>query len=136
MTPPIVVYHGTDGLTASIIAASGMLPSSKAGMLGPGIYFAKWEKARDFGLEDAERVKRNERGCVVRVILTAATCKEMTVADVCTCGCARAFVDHNVHHGASFNMTFVPDNSLPATRRAEWCVRTPDIVVVDGIFKL
>lgn len=134
MTPPLVLYHGTDAATAALIGAAGMLPSAKAGMLGPGMYFAKWDKAAQFAREDADRVVRTTPGCVLRAILAPAPTRTMTVADVCTCGCARAFVDHNGRHAVGTDVTFVPDNSLPATRRAEWCVRNPDVVLVDGVF--
>ena len=33
-------------------------------------------------------------------------------------------------------VTYVADNSLPATRRAEWCIRNPDCILVDGLFVL
>jgi hypothetical protein len=136
MTPPIVLYHGTDVVTAGIIAASGMLPTAKVGMLGPGMYFARWDKARDFATETAERVRREPPGCVVRAIVQADSVREMTSGDVCTCGCAKTYVDHNGHHGTGADITFVPDNSLPATRRAEWCIRNPDCILVDGLFDI
>jgi hypothetical protein len=134
MTPPLVLYHGTDAAAAALIGAVGMLPSAKAGMLGPGMYFAKWDKAAQFAREDADRVVRTTPGCVLRAIVAPAPTRTMTAADVCTCGCARAFVDHNGRHAAGTDITHVPDNSLPATRRAEWCVRNPDVVLVDGVF--
>jgi hypothetical protein len=136
MTPPLVLYHGTDAATAALIATAGMLPSAKGGMLGPGMYFAKWDKAAQFAREDADRVARAVPGAVCRVILLDAPTRTMTVDDVCTCGCARPYVDHNGRHAAGTAVTYVPDNSLPATRRAEWCVRNPDVVIVDGIFDL
>jgi hypothetical protein len=136
MSPPIVLYHGTDVSTAGIIAATGMLPTAKVGMLGPGMYFARWDKALDFATETAERVRRDPPGCVVRAIIQADSVREMTAADVCTCGCAKTYVDHNGHHAAGTAITFVPDNSLPATRRAEWCVRNPDCILVDGLFDI
>jgi hypothetical protein len=136
MTPPIVLYHGTDVVTAGIIATTGMLPAAKGGMLGPGMYFARWDKAHNFALETAERVRREPPGCVVRAIIQADSVREMTSADVCTCGCAKMYVDHNGHHGTGHCVTYVADNSLPATRRAEWCIRNPDCILVDGLFVL
>ena len=134
MTPPLVLYHGTDAATAALIATAGMLPSAKGGMLGPGMYFAKWDKALQFAREDADRVARPVPGAVIRVVLLPASTRTMTAADVCTCGCARPYVDHNGCIAGSVDVTFVPDNSLPATRRAEWCVHNPDVVLVDGVF--
>jgi hypothetical protein len=134
MHPPLVLYHGTDAVAASIIGASGMLPNAKTGMLGPGMYFARWDKASDFAVKDAERVARPVPGCVIRVISSVASCREMTLTDVCQCGCAKAFVDHTGHYGRGQDATYVPDNSLPATKRAEWCIRNPETILVDGVF--
>ena len=48
--------------------------------------------------------------------------------------CAKLYVDHggfwNVREG--FDSLLVPDNSLPATRVAEWCVADADRVRVVG----
>jgi hypothetical protein len=135
--PPIVIYHGTDAAAAAAIAASTFMPSAKPGMmLGAGLYFAGWDKASQFAEEDADRKPRPTPGKVLRCLLAGSTaCTTMTGSMVCKCGCGRAFVDHTGEHGASTKVTFVPDNSLPATRRAEWCVRDPGCVFVDGMFQ-
>jgi hypothetical protein len=132
--PPLVMYHGTDADAAAAIAATGFLPSTKIGMLGPGIYFAQWDKAVQFSAEDANRKKRSEPGKVLRCYAFPKNCVTMTADKICTCGCGQPYVDHNVVHAAGAEATFVPDHSLPATRRAEWCVRNPDCIMVDAVF--
>jgi hypothetical protein len=136
-TPPLVVYHGTDADAAATIAATWFLPSTKVGsMLGPGIYFAQWDKAVQFSVEDADRKKRPQLGKVLRCYAFPKQCVTMTADKICTCGCGQPYVDHNVVHAAGAEATFVPDHSLPATRRAEWCIRNPDCIMVDAVFQV
>jgi hypothetical protein len=123
-TPPLVLYHGTNAGEA--ISTAGMLkPSTTPGMLGFGVYLARWDKASTFGAE------------VVRCIVFPDPVRVMTASDVCTCGCGKAFVDHATAHGKGYRTTYIPDNSLPATRRAEWCIRDPmEAIVLDGLFEV
>ncbi len=134
MTPPRVLYHGTDTASADSIAVAGMLPSAKSGMLGPGIYLAKIQKAVKFTKETAERVVRGQQGLVVRVIAFPQSTIEMERDKRCECGCDKPFVDHLGKAGAIAEASYIPDNSMPATRHAEWCIRNPDCLLVDGLF--
>ena len=118
------------------IAEVGLLASTGPSMLGPGVYLAKWDKATSFATHDASNTARSEHGVVVRCIaFTGSTCT-MARDMVCTCGCGVPFVDHQTHYGKGYRTTYVPDHSLPATRRAEWCIRDPAAIVCDGIFTL
>ena len=135
-TPPIALYHGTAASNAAFIAEAGLFPSTDVGMLGYGIYLAKWDKAASFAVRDAENVSRGEPGVVIRCVVFPGPTWTMTRDMVCTCGCGRQFVDHNTHHAKATQTTYIPDNSLPATRRAEWCVREPSAVICDGVFSM
>ena len=134
-TPPLVLYHGTAYTSAAAIATGGFKLGN--GMLGPGVYVSKWDKAERFMRETADRLPRAEPGAIVRLLLFAApsAMKTMTVDDVCGCAqCAaqpKPFVDHDGVAGRSKPVTFVADNSLPATRNAEWCVRDTSLLMVD-----
>ncbi len=130
MKPPLVVYHGTSVDAGNYIATAGF-QSGPRSMLGPGVYFGKFDKALDFAFHDAANAPRALPGIVVRTYVFVDTCLTMTRETVCTCGCEKPFVDHDAKHGQDFDATFVPDNSLPATRRAEWCVRDPRKCFVD-----
>jgi hypothetical protein len=127
-TPPLVLYHGTSKAATQSIATAGLLPTAKPGMLGPGIYLARWDKASTF-VDKAG-------GVLVRCIVFPGPTYVMCQEDVCTCGCGQAYVDHHTHHGKGFTTTYVADDSLPATKRAEWCVRDPAAVLVDGSFDI
>ena len=136
-TPPLVLYHGTSAAAATAIATTGFKLGN--GMLGPGVYVSKWDKAERFMHETADHVARTEPGAVVRVLLfaTPSAMKIMTAEDVCACaacvssGQPKPFVDHAGQAGRAKPVTFVPDNSLPATRNAEWCVRDTSLIMVD-----
>ena len=131
-TPPVALYHGTAAGTAALVAESGLVASTCPGMLGTGIYLAKWDKAASFAVRDAGNITRGDKGVVIRCVVFLGTTCVMTRDMVCTCGCGGAFVDHGTHYGKGTQTTYVPDNSLPATRRAEWCVRDPAAILVDG----
>jgi len=135
MSPPLVLYHGTSGPAAARIASAGFMPGMKPAMLGCGIYLARFDKAHDFAVETSDRKVREPCGAVVRVLVFAPSCTTMTRDKTCTCGCAQAFVDHEGKLAEGTAMTFVPDDSLPATRRAAWCVRDHSCVLVDGPFQ-
>lgn len=133
--PPLVLYHGTSVETAHVIARAGrLLPAAGPAMLGPGVYLARWDKAVSFSEHDAMGMARLGESRVLRCIVFAPKMFTMTRECVCVCGCGKSFVDHANHYGAEHDMTYVPDNSLPATRRAEWCVRRTDNVIVDCMF--
>ena len=130
MKPPLVLYHGTTIDAGNLIATYGFKTGAKS-MLGEGIYFAKFEKALDFAFHDSSNVAREHPGAVVRTYVFIDSCATMTADKLCTCGCDKPFVDHQGKHGEASDATFVPDNSLPATKRAEWCVRDPSKCFVD-----
>jgi hypothetical protein len=130
MKPPLVLYHGTTIDAGNQIATYGFKAGAKS-MLGDGVYFAKFEKALDFAFHDSSNVVREQPGAVVRTYVFIDSCFTMTADKPCTCGCEKPFVDHHGKHGETSDATFVPDNSLPATRRAEWCVRDPRKCFVD-----
>lgn len=142
-TPPLVLYHGTGASAVASILRSGLKPGpgSDRAMLGPGIYLARWNKAKDFANHTVDNIERVEPGAVLRVAVCAAGgsntdrfVRTLTAEDICTCGCARAFCDHNGSLGKAFPVVAVPDNAGSATRRAEWCVRRPEmLLVLDGI---
>ncbi len=127
-TPPLVLYHGTGLSYVEPILRLGLKPGgdSDSAMLGPGIYLARWDKARDFAFHTVDNIPRMEPGVVFRVIVCGAasegTVLVLTADHVCLCGCARAFVDHTGVQGRGYAVTAVPDNAGSATRRAEWCV--------------
>jgi hypothetical protein len=136
-TPPLVLYHGTDAGAVPGILKHGLVPCPKsAGMLGAGVYFARWDKAKDFALQDASNERRAVPGVVIRAIVTTGTTLEMRADMRCTCGCGKPFVDHNGERSRKFRTAFVPDNSRGATKRAEWCVKEPTAIFIDGIFSL
>ena len=136
-SPPLVLYHGTDARLSKEIAENGLKPSpGKAAMLGPGVYFARWDKAYDFASHDSGNDLRPEPGIVVRCIVLAGETRVMSSRMRCSCGCGKPSVDHNGEHSRGCRTVFIPDNSLGATRRAEWCVKEPDAIHVDGIFTI
>ena len=134
-TPPLVLYHGTDASAAPGIATGGLKPAPrKDAMLGPGVYFGRWDKARDFATHDASNDVRATPGVVVRCIVVPGPTLTMQASMRCTCGCGKPFVDHSGDHSRGYRTVFIADNSIGATRRAEWCVKEPDAIHVDGIF--
>jgi hypothetical protein len=135
-TPPLVLYHGTSRAVGDAICAGGLKLSSKVGMLGSGLYLAKWRKATKYTAQDSLFVKRSEPGVVVRCIVfpTATETRVMTRDMLCACGCAREFVDHLSTHAEGYRMSMVPDDSLPATRHAEWCVKDIASVFADAVY--
>jgi len=134
-TPPLVLYHGTDETAALDIATAGLKPAPrKDAMLGPGVYFGRWDKARDFATHDAGNDLRAVPGVVVRCIVSTGPTLTMLPSMICACGCAKPFVDHTGDHSRGFQTVYIPDDSYGATKRAEWCVKEPDAIVVDGIF--
>jgi hypothetical protein len=126
-TPPLVLYHGTSADACKAIAKVGLLPTATPGMLGCGVYLARWDKATRYA-------QRASEGVVVRCLLFPGRTRVMTADDACTCGCGQAYVDHETAHGKDYDTTYVPDNSLPATKHAEWCTRDSAAVVVDCLF--
>jgi hypothetical protein len=133
--PPLVLYHGTDKRNIPSIADVGLKPNGATpSMVGTGVYFARWEKAADFARHDALYVVRAEPGVVVRAFVVCGATVTMTSTMRCTCGCGKAYVDHNGVHTARFRTVFIPDNAVGATKRAEWCVKEPDAITVDGFF--
>lgn len=135
--PPLVLYHGTERRHVASIAEMGLKPKGfTPSMVGTGVYFARWEKALDFARHDALYVVRAEPGVVVRCFVFCGSCVEMTSAMRCTCGCGKSYVDHNGVHTAGYRTVFIPDNSLGAAKRAEWCVKEPDAIAVDGFFTM
>ena len=130
MKPPLVLYHGTTVDAGNQITTYGFHVSDKC-MLGSGVYFAKFEKALDFAFHDSSNTVREIPGVIVRTYVFLDSCLTMGPDKLCTCGCDKPYVDHHGKHGESSDATFVPDNSLPATRRAEWCVRDPRKCLVD-----
>lgn len=135
-SPPLVLYHGTDKTSVPSILSSGLTASTTPGMMGHGIYFAQWAKAVDFALHDALNVPRAEPGCVVRCIVQPGPCYTLSGGSRCACGCGKINVDHNGVASRGYRTVFVPNNTLGATRRAEWCVKDPDAVFIQGIFSV
>lgn len=131
--PPLVLYHGTSRAGAAAAASRGLLPSQR-GMVGAGVYLARWDKAADFARADADGKSRDPPGQVLRCLAWTGRTVRMAGDMVCTCGCGQPFVDHHNEHGRGFDTTYVADDSLPATRRAEWCVRNADRVACEGLF--
>lgn len=141
-SPPLVLYHGTGLSRAPGITKAGLKPGpgSSWAMLGPGVYLARWDKASDFARHTVDNVVRTEPGAVFRVMVCGAAderlVRTLTAEDVCVCGCARAFVDHEGLYGKGFVLTAVPDNAGSATRRAEWCAHIPSVLVLLGCMKM
>ena len=133
--PPLVLYHGTDDKAVLDIAATGLKPAPrKDAMLGPGVYFGRWDKARDFATHDAGNDARAVPGVIIRCIVFTGPTLTMASTMICSCGCAKPYVDHSGDHSRGFTTVYIPDNSYGATKRAEWCVKEPDVILVEGIF--
>jgi hypothetical protein len=134
--PPLVVYHGTSRAVGDSVKSAGLRLSAHVGMLGTGLYLANWSKAVKYTAQNALFVRRSEPGVVVRCFLfaTAEETRVMTRQMLCTCGCAREFVDHQGRHGQGYRVVMVPNNSQPATAKAEWCVKDVGVVFADDIF--
>jgi hypothetical protein len=130
-SPPLVLYHGTSAAAAADIVRGGLRvsPESAAAMAGPGVYLARWDKASDFALRDADGNLRAVPGVVLRVVLAAppGALYTMQATDICSCACARPYVDHGGRcpGAAGAVVVAIPDGAVGATRRAEWCVRDP-----------
>ena len=136
-SPPLVLYHGSEERFKEDIVHYGLKPSARnESMLGKGVYFARWDKAVDFAIHDAYNVARATPGVIFRCIVAVGRTLTMSSTMVCTCGCGKPFVDHTGEHSIGFRTVFVADNSVGATRRAEWCVKDPDAIVMDGVFTL
>ena len=135
-SPPLVLYHGTEGKHVKSIVDIGLKPNATPGMLGSGVYFGRWDKAADFAKHSASNVLRAEEGVVARCLVMAGDVIEMTSAMRCTCGCGKPYVDHNEFHTRGYRTVFLNDNSFGAAKRAEWCVKEPDAIYVEGFFML
>lgn len=136
-SPPLVLYHGTDVSNVRDILTTGLKPSpGHDAMLGIGVYFARWDKACDFAKHDAGNVPRPVCGLVIRCIVAPGSTLTMKNTMHCTCGCGKPYVDHHGDHSRGYRTVYVPDNSYGATRRAEWCVKEPDAIYIDSVFKI
>jgi hypothetical protein len=126
--PPLVLYHGTSTAAFARICADGaLLPSNRDAMLGPGVYFARWDKACRFATRDGAT-----DGVVLRCVVFTGAVAVVGADHLCTCGCAQSGVDHKGEFAATHDTAFVPDNAS-SVRAAEWCVHRPrDRVWVDG----
>lgn len=137
-SPPLALYHGTGWSAATAIVKEGLRasPASAAAMAGPGVYLARWKKAEDFAARDADGAKRTERGVVLRVAVAIPPGGMYTLqsTDICSCSCARPFVDHGGRcpRARGATVVHVSDGSEGAARRAEWCVRDEKRLVVLG----
>jgi hypothetical protein len=127
-TPPLVLYHGTSAAAFARICADGaLLPSNRDAMLGPGVYFARWDKACRFATRDGAA-----DGVVLRCVVFTGAVAVVGADHLCTCGCAQSGVDHKGEFAATHDTAFVPDGAS-SVRAAEWCVHRPrDRVWVDG----
>jgi hypothetical protein len=149
--PPLVLYHGTEEGFLAGIARSGLRPgpASAHAMLGPGVYMARFDKGLSFARHDVDNRGRHTPGVLLRVLLvtapmtgslTGGAVRVLTAADVCACGCGRAFVDHTGARATERTATgrvtavAVPDNAGSATRRAEWCVKDVRRLCILGCF--
>lgn len=135
--PPLVLYHGTEQRFKDDIVRMGLKPSAKSqSMLGYGVYFARWDKASDFASHDAMNVQRATEGLVARCIVAVSPVIEMTSTIFCKCGCGKPYVDHTGENSKGYRTVFVGDNAIGATRRAEWCVKDPEAILLDGFFTI
>ena len=144
--PPLVLYHGTGESMARQILRDGCLKpglASEWAMLGAGVYLARWDKALDFAQHTVDNIERVENGVVLRIVVCGIGCTDTTLMrvlgpeDVCTCGCFRAFVDHDGHQRPGQPpVTMVPDRAGGAVRRAEWCVRRPEMLVIQSAVRV
>jgi hypothetical protein len=134
--PPLVLYHGTSDTAAADIVRDGLKVSPESGvaMAGPGVYLARWDKASDFARRDADGNLRTVPGVVLRVVLAVppGALYTLQATDICSCACARPYVDHGGRCPAAAGavVVAVPDGAVGATRRAEWCVRDPRYLAV------
>jgi hypothetical protein len=136
--PPLVLYHGTGLSAVAGIAFAGTLLAGTASddsMMGPGVYAARWDRAVEFSRHDAYNVPRAVPGVVVRVIVLADTVVTRRAQDICSCGCARPYVDHGARATAAADVVCVPSGARGATRFAEWCIRSSAAIVLDGMYR-
>ncbi len=94
------------------------------GMLGPGVYFAGFEKASS----NAGRVSKPwQRASVLQCAVLLGECKFVTPysLEVCNCGCATLHSDHVAHwyHEQLFDSIVLCQGA--GVKREELCVRNP-----------
>lgn len=141
-TRRIRLYHGTSKDAAAQIVQSGFKSSAIhsctgtyykcrppyacccKGMLGPGIYLAEFEKARN----NAGRVAgAYQVGSVVTCDVAPGECKFVTPwsTELCKCGCSSLFSDHvaSWYHDQLFDSIVLCDGA--GVKRREFCVRRP-----------
>lgn len=105
-------------------------------MLGMGVYFAEHEKAVQFARRraawDDEEGKRV--GAVLHCRIDLGYCKHAQ-RKPCPCGCGKPFVDHPGawYSSEGYDSLFVPNNSMPATRVAEWCVADAARITIEQL---
>ena len=138
--PPVALYHGTDVIyLESILKNSFRLPVCTKGclerkktctchMMGKCLYFAKYDKAFSHAKQTSDWKKRS-MGCVLRCAIRLGDCRTQPKIP-CSC-CGKPYVDHpGAWMTHPFNSLYLAPNSLPATRRPEWCVKDPKQVTV------
>lgn len=123
----ITLYHGTSAANSGRITGSDGLRPSQSGMLGPGLYLAQYDKAKNFALDSARRGHVTPdvggRRCTVAAVLTVqvdlGNCKQI----------------HGDDPGGSWRSTHdsVHTTSTSASRREEWCIKDMSSVHVTGI---
>ena len=136
----LILYHGTSVESLLKIMNHGFhLPKCKelpeclqgssgckCNMMGQCIYFSGFDKA----LRHAQRTSFNkfrEKGAMLRVIVERKKWKVAT-NKLCKCSCNKPYVDHLGSWMKKYDSVFIMDNSLPAVRVSEWCVKNPNQV--------
>jgi len=105
-TPPLVLYMGTSAATASAAAATG-LKARASGVLGPGVYLTKWDRAE-------AQMREQAPGTIARVLLFAPLAAIAVLTP-----------------DAPVPVPDKPVNYVPDTFAAEWCVRDPTLLMLD-----
>ena len=130
----IILYHGTSLEGLKGILASGFARPTckkrkeceegvcKCHMMGRCFYFAGFGKAFRHAKKSSFWEER-EQGAVIRVAIDPGRWRVQPKLP-CSCPCKKPYVDHKGLWMQSFDGLFLEDNSLPAVRTNEWCIKS------------
>lgn len=136
----LILYHGTSVESLKGILKSGFArPSCKkrkectegactCHMMGQCFYFAGFDKAFRHAKTSSFWEER-DRGAVIRVAIDPGRWRVQPKL-ACSCPCKKPYVDHKGLWMSWFDALFLDDNSLPAVRTNEWCVKSSQQIQV------
>lgn len=131
----LVLYHGTSLQGVEGIRKEGFRKprckkpkeceqSCTCHMMGKCFYFAGFDKALRHAKQSSFWEKR-AKGAVLRVAIQPGKWRVQPKTP-CGCPCKKPYVDHLGQWMTHYDSIFLQDNSLPAVRTSEWCVKSPD----------